>query len=348
MLTTMAFDHCRRRWFGTCSCKPVPRGLPSSVEQLHTSRPLRPSLRSWRTIVGITAKAQPASLQFPIQRIQVEIRQQRRQRPALRRALLASNHHPRRHHPGPQIPSDQPQHSLVPNHFRDPLHQNVMVDVVEELRDINIHHPVLARADVSLRRSYGVVRAAPRTKTVARLAEPRIENRLQHLQQCLLYHPIHHRRYTELTRPPVRLRDVHPPYRARRPSPGHEFRPHLRAVALPMNFEFVDGHPIDPRRAPVAFDRRPRPPTSAASTLMSMLGCRVARASGPRRRPPGRVCRQEYRHGQVWGPALRDMVDPSQGFPCHTTGHGGHVPRRFGRVTRLEAAASRARPSESK
>ena len=54
MLTTMAFDHSRRRWFGTCSCKPVPRGLPSSVEQLHTSRPLRPSLRSWRTVARET------------------------------------------------------------------------------------------------------------------------------------------------------------------------------------------------------------------------------------------------------------------------------------------------------
>src|ERR1022692_1105804 len=27
VLTTMAFDHSRRRWFGTCSCQPVPRGL---------------------------------------------------------------------------------------------------------------------------------------------------------------------------------------------------------------------------------------------------------------------------------------------------------------------------------
>jgi hypothetical protein len=35
-LTTMAFDHSRREWFGTCSCKPVPRGLPSPVRQLHT------------------------------------------------------------------------------------------------------------------------------------------------------------------------------------------------------------------------------------------------------------------------------------------------------------------------
>src|ERR1035437_2840620 len=41
-LTTMALDHSRRRWFGTCSCQPVPRGLPSSIKQLHTSGPLRP------------------------------------------------------------------------------------------------------------------------------------------------------------------------------------------------------------------------------------------------------------------------------------------------------------------
>src|SRR6201993_780180 len=41
VLTTMAFDHSRRRWFGTCSCKPVPRGLPSSVKQLHTLDPPR-------------------------------------------------------------------------------------------------------------------------------------------------------------------------------------------------------------------------------------------------------------------------------------------------------------------
>src|SRR5215469_15207905 len=41
-LTTMAFDHSRRRWFGTCSCQPVPRGLPSSIKQLHTLGPPRP------------------------------------------------------------------------------------------------------------------------------------------------------------------------------------------------------------------------------------------------------------------------------------------------------------------
>src|SRR5262245_13690557 len=37
----MAFDHSRRRWFGVCSCKPTPRGLPSSVKQLRTSSAFR-------------------------------------------------------------------------------------------------------------------------------------------------------------------------------------------------------------------------------------------------------------------------------------------------------------------
>src|SRR5262245_61922843 len=42
VLTTVAFDQSRRRWFGTCSCQPVPRGLPSSIKQLHTLGPPRP------------------------------------------------------------------------------------------------------------------------------------------------------------------------------------------------------------------------------------------------------------------------------------------------------------------
>src|SRR5215475_106202 len=40
--TTLPFEQSRRRWFGTCSCKPIPRGRPSSVEQLRTSSAFRP------------------------------------------------------------------------------------------------------------------------------------------------------------------------------------------------------------------------------------------------------------------------------------------------------------------
>jgi len=36
-LTTMAFDHSSLRWFEACSCKPAPRGLPSSLAQLRAA-----------------------------------------------------------------------------------------------------------------------------------------------------------------------------------------------------------------------------------------------------------------------------------------------------------------------
>jgi len=63
-LTTMALGHSRRRWFGTCSCKPVPRGLPSSDKQLRATWPHGLS-RSWRTIVS---KPEVSSLTTPAAR----------------------------------------------------------------------------------------------------------------------------------------------------------------------------------------------------------------------------------------------------------------------------------------
>src|ERR1700694_4695167 len=65
VLTTLAFDQSRRRWFETCSCKPVPRGRPSSVKQLHTLGPFGP-LRSWRTIVRIVDDVCPVLLALPL------------------------------------------------------------------------------------------------------------------------------------------------------------------------------------------------------------------------------------------------------------------------------------------
>jgi hypothetical protein len=47
-LTTMAFGHSSLRCFEACSCKPAPRGPPSSFVQLRT---LYEKVRSWRTIL---------------------------------------------------------------------------------------------------------------------------------------------------------------------------------------------------------------------------------------------------------------------------------------------------------
>ncbi len=51
------------------------------------------------------------------------------------------------------------------------------MDVVEELRDVDIYHPVLSFPRILLCGSHGVLCATPRSKSVARCAELRIEDR---------------------------------------------------------------------------------------------------------------------------------------------------------------------------
>ena len=136
-----------------------------------------------------------------------------------------------------------------------------MIDVVEELRDVDIHHPILPFLRVLLRGSYGILCAAPRSKSIAVLAEHRIEDRRQRLQQHLLNQPIHHRRDSQHPRPPARLRYLYPPHRSRNPGPRQQLRPNLRPVRLKMTLQFLRRHVVDPRRALIALHRfqRSRP-----------------------------------------------------------------------------------------
>jgi hypothetical protein len=57
------------------------------------------------------------------------------------------------------------------------------------------------------------VRTPSGTKAVAMLAEGRVKDWLQYLQQCLLDQTIRHRRDAKLTLATIRLRDRHPSYR---------------------------------------------------------------------------------------------------------------------------------------
>src|SRR5262249_17825116 len=98
--TTLDFVQSRRRWFGTCSCKPIPRGRPSSVKQLRATRPYDHS-RSWHTIVRVPRKPKLASLQLAIEFVEHEVTEQGRQRSALRRPFVHRTHQPIFHHSSP-------------------------------------------------------------------------------------------------------------------------------------------------------------------------------------------------------------------------------------------------------
>ena len=139
--------------------------------------------------------------------------QQRAQGPALRRAHVALIHHPAIHDPDIQIRPNQPDHSGIIDAPLEPVDQDVVVDPVEELRQVHIHHHALAGLDVAPRGLDRVVRPSARAKPVAVFAEGGINLGLQHLQQCLLDQAIEYRGNAQLALAPIGFGNHHLAYR---------------------------------------------------------------------------------------------------------------------------------------
>jgi len=132
-----------------------------------------------------------------------------RERPALRRAFEPLAEHPVHEDAGLQVAADQPQHPLVRYPLGQPVHQDVVIDPVEEFLQIQIHHDPVAGLHVLLRLQHRALRASPRPEAVAVLAERRVDERLQHLQKRLLDQSVDGRGYPELARPAPRLGYAH-------------------------------------------------------------------------------------------------------------------------------------------
>src|SRR5271169_257000 len=87
-LTTRALDPSRSRWFGACLRRPAPRDLPSSRTHI-----------AWRTVVGVAGvlDVRPLAglgdllrfLQHPVDLVEVQVAEDRRDHPALRDPDLA-------------------------------------------------------------------------------------------------------------------------------------------------------------------------------------------------------------------------------------------------------------------
>src|SRR5262249_51706332 len=101
-----------------------------------------------------------------------------------------------------------------------PSHQYVVVDPVEKLLQVYVHHPAATFLDVLPRRSHGIVRAAPRPKAIAVLGKRRIESRLEHLQDALLDESVENRRNPQPPDSAASLRDRLPFHWLRLVGPG--------------------------------------------------------------------------------------------------------------------------------
>src|SRR5260370_18040170 len=117
------------------------------------------------------------------------------------------------------------------------------------------------------------MRTSTRPEAVAVLAEGRIKNGLQHLQQRLLDQTIRHRRDAKLTLAAVRLGDRHPSYRTGPVRPPQQLladrRPRrtqmrdglVNVQTFPTTCAFVGPHPLE-RPFPVPSRLPPPDPPS--------------------------------------------------------------------------------------
>ena len=198
-------------------------------------------------------------LPHSIEDVQVDVREQRRDHPALRRAgdrprPLALFHNPR-FEPLPQ----ELQHPPV----RDPScyepQQLRLIDAAEVVADVGIEHVVAASGTHHPQRLQCLCGTSLRPKPVRRGAEVRLEDRLQHQRRRHLHNPISHRRDAKWPPAAIGLRDVTPQNRLRTIPACAQHRAELvQHPPDPVLLDLGQGLTIHPGRAAVASDAPPR------------------------------------------------------------------------------------------
>jgi len=207
-------------------------------------------------VVGIAHEAVAALLQFLVQHVQHQVRQQRRERATLRRALLRRADQATVHHARCEERADELEDALVSHPLGNEPHQDVVVDPVEELFQVEVHHKAVPGRDVLLRPLYGLMRRARRPEAEACLGERSIPVRLQHLHRRLLDEAVEHRRDAERPHAARRLRYLHPPHRLRFVGAFKQLSPDRGPMLLQVGRQIIDAHAVDASRALVALHLR--------------------------------------------------------------------------------------------
>jgi hypothetical protein len=99
------------------------------------------------SVVGVAHEAVPAPLELPVEVVEHDVAEQRRERRALRGPLLRRLHQPAGHDAHFQVGPDQLEHPLVMHPSGNPGHQGVVLNSIEERVQIKIDAPHRAICD---------------------------------------------------------------------------------------------------------------------------------------------------------------------------------------------------------
>jgi hypothetical protein len=212
----------------------------------------------------------------------------RSQDPTLRRPHLGQLPLALFHHPRLEPLPDELQHPSIAHASSDQAHEQGVIDGVEGVVDVRIHHPPSPDEGV-LDSFYGMVGTTLGSKAVGGVREVGLADGLDHDLARLLHHPISHRGNPSGALPTVRLGDVHSQHGLRAICPGPQVLPDLLHKLLrPLAFHLLDGDAIHPGRSAVDADLLPGPPQDIGPdeaviqrvqpSVPAPLGCQVESA----------------------------------------------------------------------
>ena len=192
-----------------------------------------------------------------VQRVEVDVRQQRADHRTLRRARRRrpAFHVPQ--HLLPEPAAQQIEHAAIADPRLDPLHQPLVRNAVEVAREIGIDHIGVALLDQTVYFAERVMAAAPRPEAVAPGMEASLENRFDHELHRRLHDPVLDHRDAQRPEPAIALGDLHPLDRLRTVAPLAQRRHQLGQIILCPGREPLDAHTIHAGRALVGPDTRP-------------------------------------------------------------------------------------------
>jgi hypothetical protein len=177
---------------------------------------------------------------------------------ALRRAYLAGLEGVTDHHARPQISADQGKQALVADPSGHAGHQDVVPDVVEEFRQVQIDGDAITYLEVSLYLPERSVGGSLWSKAEARFRELWVEDRRHDLRDGLLDHPIHHTRDAQRPLAPARLGDHHPAHRLGAVGAIGQTQTDAGPMLARERREILDAHPVYAGRASIGLHLAPR------------------------------------------------------------------------------------------
>ena len=244
-------------------------------------------------VIRITGKPVTTPLQFTVEVIQQDVGQQRRKRSALRCADRCCLEGLSDQDTGPQVATNQCQHPLVAYLFGHAGHQDIVLDIVKELRQVQIDGDAVAGLDVALYLPERFVGRAARSEAEARCRKVGIEDRREYLRDGLLDHPIGYGRDPQQPLAPARFRDRNPSHRLGLIGAIGKLLADLWPVRPGELGKVLGTHPVDAGSALVGL--YPLPCASHVRTVQDprhqLLVQGWLRETTPRRIFPGRVRR---------------------------------------------------------